>query len=163
MSRLIPLYLMSLPLAFLACVFALGFALISQFGFDLHPCVLCIYQRWPYVGVMVIAGLGFFLARKTGRHYFELLCSLSFAATAAIGGFHVGVEQDWWKGLDGCVADTTPTSSLADLKAQIMAAPVVKCDEIAWQMFGISMAGYNLIFAGLMAIFMFMAFWYNKP
>ncbi|MEP3247865.1 MAG: disulfide bond formation protein B [Sneathiella sp.] len=160
---MIILYLQSLLLAGIASIGALGFALIAQFGFNLHPCVLCIYQRWPYVAVIVIAGAGLLLSRKIGRHYFDALCALGFAATAGIGGFHVGVEQGWWEGLDGCVADTSATSSLADLKAQIMASPIVKCDEIPWELFGISMAGYNTIFATVMALFMIRAFFFNKP
>ena len=37
--------------------------------------------------------------------------------------------------------------------AQILAAPIVRCDEIPWSLLGISLAGYNsLISAGLMAL-----------
>ena len=31
------------------------------------------------------------------------------------------------------------------LKKQIMSAPVVRCDEVAWSFLGISMAGYNAL------------------
>lgn len=161
---MIVLYLQSLYIALLASVGALGFALISQFGFNLHPCVLCIYQRWPYVAVMAIAVLGLLLTKSFGkRHWYDLLCALGFATTSGIGMFHVGVEQGWWEGLDGCVADTSSVTSLSDLKAQIMSAPLVKCDEIPWELFGISMAGFNAIFACIMTLFMLRAFMHNRP
>jgi disulfide bond formation protein DsbB len=35
--------------------------------------------------------------------------------------------------------------SADDLLAQIMAAPLVRCDDIPWQLAGISMAGWNAI------------------
>ena len=38
----------------LASAAALAGALISQFGFDLRPCHLCLLQRWPYGIVMVL-------------------------------------------------------------------------------------------------------------
>lgn len=161
---MIVLYLQSLYVAILASVVALGFALVSQYGFDLHPCVLCIYQRWPYVAIIAIAILGLFLAKRYGkRHWYDLLCALGFATTSGIGMFHVGVEQGWWQGLDGCVADTSSVSSLNDLKAQIMSAPLVKCDDIPWELFGISMAGYNALLALIMTLFMLRAFMHNRP
>ena len=32
-----------------------------------------------------------------------------------------------------------------------MAAPLVRCDEVAWSLFGISMAGYNFMLSVAMA------------
>ncbi len=37
-----------------------------------------------------------------------------------------------------------PTSVEA-LRQQIMSSLVVRCDEVAWSLFGISMAGYNFL------------------
>ena len=80
------------------------------------------------------------------------LCGSAFAAGAAVAGFHVGVEQHWWEGLSTCGSNLDPNLDFADFKRQLLAAPVVRCDDIAWSMFGISMAGYNIfasvVFAG---------------
>ena len=65
-------------------------------------------------------------------------------AGAAVAVYHVGIEQHWWRGPTSCTAASTP-ASLEELKAQIMATPVVFCDKIPWSLFGISMAGYNAI------------------
>ena len=35
--------------------------------------------------------------------------------------------------------------SAQDLMNQILAAPIVRCDDIAWQLAGISMAGWNAL------------------
>ncbi|WP_169543448.1 disulfide bond formation protein B [Sneathiella aquimaris] len=160
---MIALYLKSLHIALLASVGALATAFVAQFAFGLHPCVLCLYQRWPYAAVIVVSGAGLLVSRKFGfRGVFDALAALGFFATSAIGAFHVGVEQGWWEGFDGCVADTSVTSSMAELRSQIMSAPVVKCDEIAWELFGVSMAGYNTLFAALLMIFMIKAFFNNR-
>ena len=86
-----------------------------------------------------------------------MLCALAFAVTAGIGGYHVGVEQGWWEGSQECVGDTAKADSLQDLKAKIMSTPIVRCDDVAWSLFGISMAGYNFIAAAILAVFSFMA------
>ena len=58
----------------------------------------------------------------------------------------MGVEQGWWEGTSGCGSIST-TDDLAALRAQIMNAPIVRCDEVAWSLFGISMAGYNVLYS----------------
>ena len=46
-----------------------------------------------------------------------------------------------------------PATVIMRLKAQIMATPVTRCDEVAFSLFGISMAGYNLLFCLVLAGF----------
>jgi len=151
------LYRNALLFALLAALVALGSAFTAQYVFDLWPCVLCLYQRWPYAAVILIAVIGLMVSKKIESGYFLLLCAVGFAATAAIGGFHVGVEQSWWEGTAECVGDTSKAMSVQELKAQIMSAPVVRCDDIAWSLFGISMAGYNLLAASILAVFSLIA------
>ena len=144
----------SLLIAFLMSVAALSIVFIAQYGFNLNPCVLCVYQRWPLVAVIAFVLVWYGLRNKLPAGIFKVLCALAFATTAGIAAFHVGVEQHWWQGTSTCTADAATVTSLSALKAQIMAAPIAKCDEVAWQMFGISMAGFNFIFAAAMTVFM---------
>ena len=124
----------------------LAFAFAAQFGFGLAPCELCVWQRYPHA---LVAGLGLVaipLARDGKAAWFPLaLAAAVLLAGAGVAGFHVGVEQGWWQGLSGCTGAGGGAQSLADLKAQVMAAPVVRCDEVAWSFLGISMAGWNLL------------------
>lgn len=124
----------------------LGTALASQYWGGLEPCQLCLYQRVPYV-ITIALGL---LAALPFPRGFRLAClvlaALVFAAGAALAGFHVGVEQGWWEGLPGCSAPDFTQMSLDDMRDTIMGREkVVPCDEVAWSLFGISMAGYNFI------------------
>jgi disulfide bond formation protein DsbB len=76
-------------------------------------------------------------------------------ATAGIALFHVGVEQKWWEGTSACVGQFAPGMSAEELQQAIQDAPIVRCDVPAWEMFGISMAGYNLLYALALAAFTF--------
>ena len=143
--------------ALIASVIALGTAFVAQYVFDLWPCVLCLYQRWPYAAIIAVTIAGLALQKKLGAGPFLFLCALGFAATAAIGGYHVGVEQGWWEGTQECVGDTAQANSLQDLKAKIMSTPIVRCNDVAWSLFGISMAGYNFIAAAILSVFCFMS------
>ena len=131
---------------------ALGFAFFSQFALGLNPCVLCIYQRWPFVVAAALAALLWFL-RRHPLAVSALLAGLaaSFAVNSGIAIFHVGVEQSWWQGLSGCTSDLSGATSIEDLKRRVLGAPVVRCSDIAWSLFGISMAGYNVLLSFLLA------------
>ena len=72
---------------------------------------------------------------------------------AGIALFHVGVEQHWWQGTAECGSTLPPAATIDELRARLLAQPVVRCDEVAWSLFGISMAGYNVILSLLIAAF----------
>lgn len=136
-----------------ASIGALAFAYVSQYGFGLEPCVLCLYQRKPFFAVIAL-GLGaFFLAQKQPKAAFILLLLSGFALTigAIIAGFHVGVEQKWWPGLQACGGSLPEGASVEELTKYLENRDVVRCDIPAWTLFGISMAGYNFMFSGFLA------------
>lgn len=129
----------------LASVGTLASALFFQFVLDYQPCVLCILQRWPYVAVVALTMASLAL-RRSNRAVAALLglSGLALLVGAGIAAFHVGVEQHWWAGTSSCGGAAAATS-LEALRAQVMAAPVTRCDEVAWSLFGVSMAGYNVL------------------
>lgn len=137
-----------------AAAAALGVALISQYVFGLLPCELCIYQRWPLAAIAVLGAAAALLLRGDRNRGLARAavgaCALLFLLDAGIAGFHVGVEQGWWEGTSECTAPSSGAASLEELRAQIMNAPVIQCDEVAFSLFGISMAGYNFLFCLLM-------------
>ncbi|WP_298724016.1 disulfide bond formation protein B [uncultured Ferrovibrio sp.] len=133
-----------------ASVASLAFAFIAQYGFGLAPCELCIWQRWPYTASILLGLAALLMPRWRGP--LLVLAALSFATGASIAIFHVGVEEKWWQGLASCGGAPTP-KTLEELRAQLMTAPVVRCDEAAFRFLGLSMAGWNVIWAGLLAVF----------
>jgi disulfide bond formation protein DsbB len=84
------------------------------------------------------------------------LCGVALLVGGGVAVFHVGVEQHWWTGTPGCGVTAT-ADSIDALRAQIMAAPVVRCDQVAWSLFGISMAGYNILISLVLAAIAFIA------
>ncbi len=137
----------------LASITALAAAFISQYGFDLQPCVLCIYQRWPYAIVIALCLLVVVPGLRQRTPWLLALCALALAVNAGIAAYHVGVEQHWWAGSEACVGAGGTPQTLDALRAQIMNTPVIRCDEVAFSLFGVSMAGYNVLFSLALAIY----------
>jgi len=142
-----------------ACLGALGSALASQYWGGLYPCVLCIYQRYAYGAAMALAALAFLLATSpAGRRLALIGSGLAFTAGIAIAFFHVGVEQKWWQGTAQCHAPQLPENATVEqLREILLNQPFAPCDRIPWELFGISMAGYNVLAYALLAALTFWA------
>jgi disulfide bond formation protein DsbB len=124
----------------------------------LAPCALCYDQReahWAGLGVAV-AGLMLAMVFKTKRIAAAAAgaCALVYLFSAALAFYHTGVEHKFWPGPTTCSGagpGAVDPTALDDVLKGV--APVVSCSEAAWTLFGVSMAGYNLLLsAGLLAI-----------
>ena len=132
---------------------AIGAALFMQLVVGVQPCVLCIYQRIPYVlvGVLGLAAL-VFGRHRTVRVVLLGLIVVAMLVDCGIALFHVGIEHHFWQGTPGCGVPA-PAASVEALRAQLLDGPVVRCDEVSWSLFGISLAGYNILITLAMAGF----------
>ena len=75
-----------------------------------------------------------------------LLLVIAAALTSfGIAGYHAGVEWALWEGPSGCTANLGSGASTAALVDQLLATPVVRCDDVPWSLFGLSMAGWNAL------------------
>jgi len=61
--------------------------------------------------------------------------------SAYLAGFHAGVEWQWWPGPPDC------TGTSAGTGFSFNPGEIIRCDAIAWSLFGLSLAGYNFIFS----------------
>lgn len=137
----VPLALLGLSAA------ALTGAYIAEYGFGLKPCILCLYQRIPYVAVAALGLLGLVLSRKKPvGNWLSILGALMFLAGAGIAFYHVGVEQRWWTMTEKCLEDTTALT-VEELRRQIAEATLARCDQPALVVFGLSMAAWNMLYS----------------
>ncbi len=135
-----------------ASLAALATALGSQYLGKLPPCELCHWQRAPYVAVAALAGAAL-LWRPHLARLAVALSAVAFAAGAVLALFHVGVEQGWFQPPGACSADFDAAKTVEDLKRMIEAAPITRCTDVAWTLFGLSIAAYNLLASAVLAAF----------
>jgi disulfide bond formation protein DsbB len=143
MSKSLPL---AHSLALLAPAGLLGGALAFQHVGGLPPCEMCMWQRWPHFAALGFGLLAFLLPRQ--RALLVALAGVAILVSGGIGLYHAGVEQHWWEGLTRCSAMNVPDNS-ADFMRNLIASPLIRCDAIPWQMWGISLAGWNAILSTL--------------
>ncbi|TAD88488.1 MAG: disulfide bond formation protein B [Alphaproteobacteria bacterium] len=121
----------------------LGAALASQYLGGLRPCELCLWQRWPWAAAILLGAAAMLLPTAWGRVVLAAAAAALVVGTG-IAGFHVGVEAAWWAGTSACGATSTPLD-LEGLRRQLLSQPVVRCDEPAFVLAGLSMAGWNAV------------------
>jgi disulfide bond formation protein DsbB len=140
-----------IALAAIGSVALLLIAFAFQYVGGLAPCALCIWQRWPHVAAIALGGVGLILPHVA----VAWLGALTMLGNAGLALYHTGVERDWWEGPASCSGGGGDLGSMAtaDLLNPDIGTGIVMCDEVAWEMLGLSMASWNgigcLILAGV--------------
>ncbi len=129
-------------------VFALSAALYSEVALGLEPCILCIYQRLPYLAIIVFGVIGLALKRRAAVPQLMIgLSGLAFLINSGFAFYHTGVEQKWWaSAVEGCAVPNFGAAAPQSILENIMSAPTGSCADIPWQdpIIGLSMANYNV-------------------
>ncbi len=134
------------PLALLAGAWSF------QIWGGLFPCEMCWWQRYGHIAALVCGVLAL-LVTGQARRALVMLAGLGIASSALIAGYHAGIEYGWWHGVTACTS--LVKFGGGDPLAAIMNSPAVRCDEVQWQMAGISLAGFNFMISGLSAVAIF--------
>lgn len=141
----------------LISVFALVSAFIAEFGFNLRPCVLCLYQRVPYYLVVVISVFAYLLITKKGIkqirkkeliNIFLVIYFLIFIAGGILAFYHTGVEKGVFTGPTTC-SGAVQAESIDELREKVLGGPIVPCNIPAFILIGLSMAAWN----GILSLF----------
>ena len=148
----------TLPLIVLAAsVATLGGAYIFEYGFGYMPCHLCLQERVPYM-LTIIASLGTIFITRNNKApdltpvILMAVCALLLAFDAGLSAYHAGVEYKWWPGPETCTSASLVVPSLDALTTQLNTGThIPRCDSAAWTLFGISLAGYNMLIAATLS------------
>lgn len=141
----------ALAISGLAALVLAGAWAFQVYGYA--PCDLCLQQRWAYyIGAPLALAVAWSVSngwRLLGFAGLLLLAALFFA-NSVFGVWHAGVEWGFWPGPAGCTGAFAPTGDMGDFLRSMEATRLVRCDEAALRIFGLSLAGWNaLICAGL--------------
>ncbi|MEM9838602.1 MAG: disulfide bond formation protein B [Pseudomonadota bacterium] len=140
-----------------------GAHLFERVG-NLPPCLLCLDQREVHWAAIItgLVALGAGLAIKRQARLFAAVLggmTLIYLFSAGLAGYHAGVESGFWPGPAGCAVsgDMSLAAGTDILNSLSEPTPGPSCTEALWRLFGISMAGYNVLIslamAGLAGIF----------
>jgi disulfide bond formation protein DsbB len=150
-----PLATISFTIAAIAAATLLG-AWYFEYVLGYSPCPLCLDQRVPYY-IAAPAGLvlGFLARDPRSERYVRwglIALGLVLVYGSLYGIYHAGIEWGWWKGPASCSGALRPPG---DVLSSLQHYQFVPCDRAAWTFLGISLAGYNALIAGALAVLAF--------
>jgi disulfide bond formation protein DsbB len=124
-------------------------AFFFEYVLGYQPCPLCLTQRIPYYVAIPVAAV-VAIAAHAGAPRRLLAGGLAVVAIAmligaGLGVYHAGVEWKIWAGPSDCSGPINSFGSAGSLLNTIETTPVVRCDEAAWRLLGLSLAGYNVL------------------
>jgi membrane protein YqaA with SNARE-associated domain/disulfide bond formation protein DsbB len=132
---------------FMAVLAILGAVFFLEYVKGFAPCTLCEWQRIPYYIVLGITFISLFLFSQKVYYWVLVVSAGLFFISAVLGGYHFGIELGFWQGFTACgggggsAIATTPQ----ELLLQLEAAQPVSCAKAQWHLFGVSLAGYNML------------------
>jgi len=133
-----------------ALLIALG-AILGALAFQhiggIVPCELCLKQRYAYYVGAPLLFLALVLLSADQRRAAALLfaaVALAFLGNAGLGVYHAGVEWHFWPGPAACTGAQPLSTSVGGLLDSLPSTSIVRCDEAAWRLGGISLAGWNV-------------------
>ena len=137
-------------LIFLISLFALISAYFIEYILGYQPCDLCLIERIPYMGALIIILINFKFNYL--EKYFLLLLIFIFFAGTLISLYHLGIEQ----GLitESLVCDIQNESvglSKEEILKQLQQKNV-SCKDVTFKIFGLSLTTFNVIISLLLTV-----------
>ena len=119
-------------------------AFYLEYFHDAFPCDLCITQRWFHALIISYSLIAILTLEKNfiADELVLIGLSLTWIASSIAGLYHFGIEMNFWTGPDGC--SSSIDFSKDTLKYLLNKSPI-KCDEVMFEIFGLSLAGWNAV------------------
>jgi len=122
------------------------------------PCKLCYWQRYPHFLIILMFPFIYFFPWRI----LIFVGTGSMLISTILAFYHVGVEQKYWPGPNSCMNPSIEGLTTDQLLDKIMSAPLVRCDEIVWDLIGISMAGWNALISFCLFLIWFYCYLKDK-
>ena len=124
------------------------------------PCDLCITQRWFHGAIIAYSLVIIFILNKTSISKKLLLLggTILWLSSSIAGLYHFGIEMNFWTGPDGCSSNIDFSK---DTLTYLLNKSPIKCDEVMFEIFGLSLAGWNAL-ASLFIFLLAIIFLINK-
>ena len=125
-----------------------SFMLISAFYLEYFhgalPCDLCITQRWFHGSIIAYSFIIILIIKKTliSKKLLILGGVILWLSSSLAGLYHFGIEMNFWTGPDGCSSNIDFSK---DTLTYLLKRSPIKCDEVMFEIFGLSLAGWNAL------------------
>ena len=124
------------------------------------PCDLCITQRWFHSAIIGYSFIIILIINKTliSNKLLVLVGAILWLSSSLAGLYHFGIEMNFWTGPDGCSSNIDFSK---DTLTYLLNKSPIKCDEVMFEILGLSLAGWNAL-ASLLIFLLAIILLFNK-
>ena len=137
---------------------AIFFALYVEYVLGYKACKLCLYQRIPYVIAIFISFVGYNFYKN---NKILILIIAIFSISFFIAGYHYGIENNIFDEFSGCANESIETIDKSEILKSLN-SNIVSCKDVNFKLFGISLAGINLLLSLLIVAYSIRTLVYEK-
>ena len=119
-------------------------ALYLEYFHGALPCDLCITQRWFHGAIIGYSFIIILIINKTliSNKLLVIVGAILWLSSSLAGLYHFGIEMNFWTGPDGCSSNIDFSK---DTLTYLLNKSPIKCDEVMFEIFGLSLAGWNVL------------------
>ena len=119
--------------------------LISAFVLEIYlsliPCDLCIKQRVVHGSILILSLMVFPIYTYSKLKFIMLsILNLLWLGSSILAFYHFGIEKKLWQGFTECGSNLIFNENTLD---QLLSRSPIRCDETQFELFNISLAGWN--------------------
>ena len=133
---------------FLLSIFSLSSAIYIEYALSINPCMLCLYQRIPYIVAIFLCLFGYSNLKKTLWIY---LLTFNFLLSLILSGYHVGIENNIFPEFSGCTANNLNIIDKEEL-IKSLGENLPNCKDVNFTLIGLSLATINLFISLIISI-----------
>jgi len=135
-------------LIILLCLSSLCYAFIVEYILGYKSCILCKYQRVPYILGLVIGLFGFF---KPSNIKIMIYMFSTFFISMTLSGYHVGVEQELYQSVFNCSVNNLGVLEKGKLLESLKVINP-DCRNVNFAVFGVSLATINFVLSFVISL-----------
>lgn len=145
---------------FLINILVILSALFIEYILKVKPCALCIYERYPYYLILLFTILFFF--KTNWKNQLMILIIITSIVSFFLAGYHVGIEYGLINELSSCKTEVSKNISKDILLKELQSKLAPSCKEVAFKLFGLSLASINMIMSLILTILYYKIFLWTK-
>ena len=129
-------------------IFTLLSAIYIEYILGVKPCILCLYQRVPYIIAIFFCFCGYYNLKNKLWIY---LLVITFLLSAILSGYHVGIENNIFKEFSGCTSNNTYIIDKDELLNSLKETQP-NCKDVTFKLLGFSLATINIFLSIIIVI-----------
>ena len=142
----------------LLCITSIFYAFFVEFFLGYKPCILCKYQRVPYILGLIVALFGF--VKPSNKRVISFIF-LTFLISMTLSGYHVGIEQELYQSIFNCSGNNLGVLEKGKLLESLKVINP-DCRNVDFAVFGVSLATINFVLSFVISSVSYYLYSYAK-